>query len=686
MVWILASAMYQIPKRVFGLERPRSPLALLNPLFANPEEAIVRGDFSPYTSPPIPSFPNLTPPVILIPPVINPTPPINSTSGNGEEIPPIDQPSALPPDVSSPTAEEEPSALPPDVSSPTAEEEPSALPPDVSSPTAEEEPSDLPPDVSSPTAEEELSDLPPDVTPEIEAEDNSDLEPDVTPEIEAEDNSDLEPDVTPEIEAEDNSDLEPDVTPEIEAEDDLDLEPDVTPEIEAEDDLDLEPDVTPEIEIEAEDDLDLEPDVTPEIEDNQEDEPISDETPLEDEAGDDSSGELEDDPIEENGGDESSGEDSETGVTVSYLDAPSGIIADLSEGVVTRLFTTSEEVPFKILPLGDSNTRGFPNNAALGGYRTRLWERLVADNGFNINFVGQATSGPEHIDRNHEGRGGFTIDHLIDNSSNFEGFNQPKAPLYTTIEDALNYAQPDAVLLMAGTNDILQGKPVETALTDLENLVGRIVNTMPDTQVLVSSIIPNSSNENRQQRTTEFSEQVEEIVVAPRANTHPNIRFVDLFNLPFVAADYDDDGIHLSASGYDKLADEWYAQIRMLPSGEETLTDVQHLIGSAYDDTLIGDDQANIIRGGEGNDWLIGGAGEDTFILAPGEGTNTIADFESGSDRIGLADGLEFEQLVISPGSDGTQTQIAIADTGESLAILLGIDDTMINADDFILV
>ncbi len=469
--------------------------------------------------------------------------------------------------------------------------------------------------------------------------------------------------------------LEPDVPPETEEEEPSDLEPDVPPETEEEEPSDLEPDVPSESETEEEE------------EDADEPIPDEDETPpIEDEQGDDNSGEIEDEPLDDDGED-NSGDDSQISVTVNYSDATSGIIANLSEGSVTRLFTTDADVPFKILPLGDSNTRGFPNQASIGGYRTRLWERLVEDNGFNIDFVGQAKSGPGDIDRDHEGRGGFTITELIDNSEKFSGYNQPTAPLYTTIEDVLNYAQPDAVLLMAGTNDILQNKPVETALTNLGILVDRIVATMPDTQVLVSSIIPNtSSNVARQQRTTEFSEQVEEIVVAPRANTNPNIRFVDMFNLPFVAGDYANDGIHLKASGYDKLADEWYSEIRMLPSAEETLTDVQNIIGSAYDDTLIGDNQSNVIRGGEGNDWLLGDAGEDTFILASGEGTNTIADFETGIDRIGLSDGLEFEQLLISPGSDANQTQIAIADTGESLAILLGIDSSMINADDFILV
>ncbi|MCT7966028.1 GDSL-type esterase/lipase family protein, partial [Laspinema sp. D1] len=506
-------------------------------------------------------------------------------------------------------------------------------------------------------------------------------------EIEEEEPSDLQPDISSEIEKEEPSDLEPNVPPEIEEEEDADLEPDVPAEVEQEDNTDLEPDVSSEVE--QEDNTDLEPDVPPETEEEEE-EPIPDEDeilPIEDEDGDDTSGEIQDEPVDEDG-DDSSGDDSQIRVTANYSDATSGIIADLSEESVTRLFTTDEDVPFKILPLGDSNTRGYPNQASLGGYRTRLWERLVENNGFNIDFVGQANSGPANMDRNHEGRGGFTITQLMDNRTNpFTGFNQPTDPLYTTIEDALNYAQPDAVLLMAGTNDILQDKPVGTALTDLGMMVDRIVATLPNTQVLVSSIIPNKSKyQIRQQRTKEFSEKVEEIVVEPRANNNPNIRFVDMFNLPLVPGDYDNDGIHLTASGYDKLADEWYSQIRMLPSGEEPLTDVHNIVGSAYDDTLIGNDESNEIQGGEGNDWLSGGAGEDTFILAPGEGTNTIADFESGIDRIGLTDGLEFEQLVISSGSDASQTQIAIAQTGESLALLLGIDASMINADDFILI
>lgn len=52
---------------------------------------------------------------------------------------------------------------------------------------------------------------------------------------------------------------------------------------------------------------------------------------------------------------------------------------------------------------------------------------------------------------------------------------------------------------------------------------------------------------------------------------------------------------------------------------------IEHLIGSAYDDTLIGDDGANRLEGGAGDDWLIGGAGDDTLVGGAGRDTATYA-------------------------------------------------------------
>ncbi len=51
-------------------------------------------------------------------------------------------------------------------------------------------------------------------------------------------------------------------------------------------------------------------------------------------------------------------------------------------------------------------------------------------------------------------------------------------------------------------------------------------------------------------------------------------------------------------------------------AGTDTLTGIENLIGSQYNDTLTGDANANVIEGGLGNDTLSAGAGDDTASYA----------------------------------------------------------------------
>ncbi len=107
------------------------------------------------------------------------------------------------------------------------------------------------------------------------------------------------------------------------------------------------------------------------------------------------------------------------------------------------------------------------------------------------------------------------------------------------------------------------------------------------------------------------------------------------------------------------------------------------LFGGDDDDLMWGDDGDDILRGGLGNDTLTGddfsgGQGADTFVLAAGEGTDTIVDFQMEQDFIGLADGLTLGALSFQGNtiSFGEQT----------LAILTGVDTTMLAADSFVTV
>ena len=379
--------------------------------------------------------------------------------------------------------------------------------------------------------------------------------------------------------------------------------------------------------------------------------------------------------------------------TVSYDYDNAGVVVDLSLGFASRKFTTSDDQPVKILPLGDSNTRGYPRNSNLGGYRTKLWTDLAIAQGFNLDFVGKAVSGPSNIDRDHEGRGGLTIDELTDNINSTQGFNSPVAPLYTTIESALS-DRPDLVLLMAGTNDILQGDSVNNALNELATLVDRITADSPNTDVLVASLIPNKSNASREAQTAEFSSRVETEIVNPRSNQGDKVTFVDIFNVGLDNSDFSSDGIHLTQNGYDKLADVWSEAILNTHGGEDTLNSIENIIGSAYNDTLTGDTGDNIINGrdgndrldgGQGNDILTGGLGSDLFVLATGNDTDNIIDFEVGQDSLGLFSDLSFEQLAITQGTNATANDslITIADSNELLAILHGVQADNLGFSDF---
>ena len=82
--------------------------------------------------------------------------------------------------------------------------------------------------------------------------------------------------------------------------------------------------------------------------------------------------------------------------------------------------------------------------------------------------------------------------------------------------------------------------------------------------------------------------------------------------------------------------------------GDDTLNGGRgkdELYGLGGNDSLVGGNGRDTLDGGTGNDTLEGGRGRDLFVVAPDTGTDAIADFELGKDRIGLAEGLTFEEL-----------------------------------------
>ena len=107
-------------------------------------------------------------------------------------------------------------------------------------------------------------------------------------------------------------------------------------------------------------------------------------------------------------------------------------------------------------------------------------------------------------------------------------------------------------------------------------------------------------------------------------------------------------------------------------AGHDTLNGFENLAGSAYADTLTGDNRANILNGGSGADAMTGGQGDDTYYVdnsgdavteIAGEGTDTV------SSSIGFAAGSQdIENIILTGTRDANAYGNALANslTGNS--------------------
>jgi VCBS repeat-containing protein len=88
-----------------------------------------------------------------------------------------------------------------------------------------------------------------------------------------------------------------------------------------------------------------------------------------------------------------------------------------------------------------------------------------------------------------------------------------------------------------------------------------------------------------------------------------------------------------------------------LGAGTDTLTGIENLVGSNFNDTLTGDSNNNVINGGLGNDILNGGGGDD--LLIGGMGNNTLTG-GSGADTFQWLKGNSGHDLItdFTPGTD----------------------------------
>lgn len=202
----------------------------------------------------------------------------------------------------------------------------------------------------------------------------------------------------------------------------------------------------------------------------------------------------------------------------------------------------------RVMPLGDSITEG---TQVPGGYRTGLWQRMAAG-GYRVDLVGTQFNGPSALgDHDHEGHPGWRIDQI---DANISGW--------------LQATTPRTVLLHIGTNDVLQNHHLSGAPGRLSGLLDRITAAAPAADVFVATIIP-LSNAGQESAARTFNAALPGIVQG-KVNAGRRVHLVDMHSA-LTTADLID-GIHPTATGYDKMAATWYAALRSVPGSIGTST------------------------------------------------------------------------------------------------------------------
>ncbi|MBV7511303.1 retention module-containing protein [Pseudomonas sp. PDM25] len=125
-------------------------------------------------------------------------------------------------------------------------------------------------------------------------------------------------------------------------------------------------------------------------------------------------------------------------------------------------------------------------------------------------------------------------------------------------------------------------------------------------------------------------------------------------------------------------------------AGTDTLTAIENLTGSNFNDSLTGDNHSNIINGGLGDDMLNGGGGDDFLIgglgnntLTGGSGADTfqwlkgnsghdvVTDFTPGIDKLDLSQLLQGENSTAASLDD--YLHFKVTGSGESLVTSIDV-------------
>jgi len=124
--------------------------------------------------------------------------------------------------------------------------------------------------------------------------------------------------------------------------------------------------------------------------------------------------------------------------------------------------------------------------------------------------------------------------------------------------------------------------------------------------------------------------------------------------------------------------------------------DDDSLQGGSGDDTVIGGDGRDSLQGESGDDVLTGGAGRDSirggsgvdrFVMVDGFEQDRIFDFEDGLEQLDFTQNMSInsiDDVEIDAIGGGADTRIRSMADPNDFVVLVGVDISIISADDFL--
>lgn len=282
----------------------------------------------------------------------------------------------------------------------------------------------------------------------------------------------------------------------------------------------------------------------------------------------------------------------------------------------------------KVMPLGDSITRGSSSDPWGLGYRQRLLNRVSQQGQYTVDYVGSMTSDAAMSDMDHEGHSGWTTDQLR-----------------ASIDTWMSTERPDVVLLHAGINDLkYQGDTPEAVVSQLDDLVNRIILNRPDVAIVLSGLLP---------ATVGLGDKVAAVNAGARQIADNEVaqgnkvRYVDM---PVTSASQmHSDGLHPNNAGYTIIADSYFDGLsRVVADGWATDTF----------DSFSGDARADLVVHDGSNVWVRKGLSTDKYdsgaIVTQGWGRYHGLDVADGLGQIHYADydGDHKTDMIVHDGSD----------------------------------